>query len=175
MVYVAASWRQGEDAIQMALQVANNQGKLQALSKIERDVCESESNARGFILTENKAFVRQQAKANQELKATFKQASQLLHDSPNQAANLKTLNDALTSKQALIQNSIALSMLGNSTAAKEIVNLPSVAAMERLSNILDHLKAQSNQQLETNIRTLDQATQWARSFVFVAGAGLVGL
>lgn len=159
----------------MALQVANNQAKLQALSEIERDVRESESNARGFIITKNKTFVRQQDQANQELKATFKRLSELLQDSPSQAANLKTLNKALTSKQALIQSSIALSKQGNSTAAKEIVNLPSVAAMERLNTILDYLKAQSNEQLETNIRILDQATQWARSFVFVAGAGLLGL
>ena len=175
LIGVTASWRQGDDAIQLALEVANNQAKLQALSEIERDVRESESNARGYIITGNQAFADQQDQANQELQATFKRASQLLQDSPSQAASLKTLNNAITSKQALIQSSIDLRKQGNIAAAKEIVNWPSVEAMRRLQTILDHLQAQSNNQLEANKRKLDQASLWARSLEVVAGAGLLGL
>ena len=175
VIGVTASWRQGDDAIRLALAVANNQAKLQALSEIERDVRESESNARGYIITGNQAFADQQHQANQELQATFKRASQLLHDSPSQAASIETLNNAITSKQALIQSSIALRKQGNIAAAKEIVNWPSVEAMRRLQTILDHLQGQSNNQLEANKRKLDQASLWARSLEFVTGAGLVGL
>lgn len=97
VIGVAASWRQGDDAIRLALEVANNQAKLQALSEIERDVRKSESNARGYIITGNQAFADLQDQANQELQATFKRASQLLQDSPSQAASIKTLNNAITS------------------------------------------------------------------------------
>ena len=175
VIGVAASWRQGDDAIRLALEVANNQAKLQALSEIERDVRESESNARGYIITGNQAFADLQDQANQELQATFKRASQLLQDSPSQAASIKTLNNAITSKQALIQSSIDLRKQGNIAAAKEIVNWPSVEAMRRLQTILDHLQAQSNNQLEANKRKLDRASLWARCLELVAGAGLLGL
>lgn len=175
VIGVTASWRQGDDAIRLALEVANNQAKLQALSEIEREVRESESNARGYIITGNQAFADQQDQANQELQATFKRASQLLQNSPSQASSLKTLNKAITSKQALTQSSIALRKQGNTAAAKEIVNWPSVEAMRRLQTILDHLQGQSNNQLEANKRKLDQASLWARSLEFVAGAGLLGL
>jgi len=175
VIGVSASWRQGDDAIRLALEVANNQAKLQALSEIERDIRESESNARGYIITGNQTFANQQDQANQELQATFKRASHLLQDSPSQAASLKTLNKAITSKQALIQSSIALRKQGNIAAAKEIVNWPSVEAMRRLQAILDHLQGQSNNQLEAKKRKLDQAFLWARSLEFAAGAGLLGL
>ena len=51
VIGVSASWRQSDDAFRLALEVANNQAKLQALSDIERDIRESESNARGYIIT----------------------------------------------------------------------------------------------------------------------------
>ena len=175
LIGFAASWRQGDDAIRTALQVANNSAKLDALSEIEREVRASESNARGYIITGNEAFARQHDQANEQLKITLKRASKLLQDSPSRVANIKSLNDAVNSKQTLIQSSINLRKQGSLTAAKEIVNLPSVAAMQQLKTILDNLKAKSRQELDTNKRKLDQATHWVRSFELVAGTGLLAL
>ena len=170
-----ASWRQGDNAIRTALQVANNSAKLEALSEIEREVRASESNARGYIITGNPAFASQHDQANEQLKTTLKKATELLQDSPKRVASIKALSDAVNSKQALIQSSIQLRKRGNLTSAQEIVNLPSVAAMQRLATILESLKEQSRQELATNKRKLDQATHWVRSFELVAGAGLVAL
>lgn len=175
LIGIAASWRQGDDAIRTALQVANNSAKLEALSEIEREVRASESNARGYIITGNEAFARQHDQANEQVKITLKRASELMRDSPSRIANIKSLHDAVNSKQTLVQSSINLRKQGNLTAAKEIVNLPSVAAMQQLRTVLDNLKAKSRQELDTNKKKLDQATHWVLSFELVAGTGLVAL
>jgi PAS domain S-box-containing protein len=175
LIGFAASWRQGDDAIKTALQLANNRAKLEAFSEIEAEIRESESNARGYIITGNPYFDSQQKQTNAQLKAAFQKVFQLLQDSPSHAANLKSLNDAIIRKQTLIQSSIELRKKGNISAALQVVNRPSIEAMRRLSAILEQLKEQSNQQLAIDKLKLDQATHWVRSFELVAGIGLLGL
>ena len=175
LIGFAASWRQGDDAIKTALQLANNRAKLEAFSEIETEIRESESNARGCIITGNPYFDSQHKQTNAQLKAAFQKVFQLLQDSPSHAANLKSLNDAIIRKQALIQSSIELRKKGNISAALQVVNRPSIEAMRRLSAILEQLKEQSNQQLAIDKLKLDQATHWVRSFELVAGIGLLGL
>ena len=175
LIGFAASWRQGDDAIKTALQLANNRAKLEAFSEIETEIRESESNARGYIITGNPYFDSQHKQTNAQIKAAFQKVFQLLQDSPSHAANLKSLNDAIIRKQALIQSSIELRKKGNISAALQVVNRPSIEAMRRLSAILEQLKEQSNQQLAIDKLKLDQATHWVRSFELVAGIGLLGL
>lgn len=175
LIGFAASWRQGDDAIKTALQLANNRAKLEAFSEIETEIHESESNARGYIITGNPYFDSQHKQTNAKLKAAFQKVFQLLQESPSHAANLKSLNDAIIRKQALIQSSIELRKKGNISAALQVVNRPSIEAMRRLSAILEQLKKQSNQQLAIDKLKLDQATHWVRSFELVAGTGLLGL
>jgi PAS domain S-box-containing protein len=175
LIGFAASWRQGDDAIKTALQLANNRAKLEAFSEIETEIRESESNARGYIITGNPYFDSQHKQTNAQLKAAFQKVFQLLQDSPSHAANLKSLNDAIIRKQALIQSSIEFRKKGNISAALQVVNRPSIEAMRRLSAILEQLKEQSNQQLAIDKLKLDQATHWVRSFELVAGIGLLGL
>jgi PAS domain S-box-containing protein len=175
LIGFAASWRQGDDAIKTALQLANNRAKLEAFSEIETEIRESESNARGYVITGNPYFDSQHKQTNAQLKAAFQKVFQLLQDSPSHAANLKSLNDAIIRKQALIQSSIELRKKGNISAALQVVNRPSIEAMRRLSAILEQLKEQSNQQLAIDKLKLDQATHWVRSFELVAGTGLLGL
>jgi PAS domain S-box-containing protein len=175
LIGFAASWRQGDDAIKTALQLANNRAKLEAFSEIETEIRESESNARGYIITGNPYFDSQHKQTNAQLKAAFQKVFQLLQDSPSHAANVKSLNDAIIRKQALIQSSIEFRKKGNISAALQVVNRPSIEAMRRLSAILEQLKEQSNQQLAIDKLKLDQATHWVRSFELVAGIGLLGL
>ena len=175
LIGFAASWRQGDDAIKTALQLANNRAKLEAFSEIETEIRESESNARSYVITGNPYFDSQHKQTNAQIKAAFQKVFQLLQDSPSHAANLKSLNDAIIRKQALIQSSIELRKKGNISAALQVVNRPSIEAMRRLSAILEQLKEQSNQQLAIDKLKLDQATHWVRSFELVAGTGLLGL
>ncbi|HEV8547965.1 MAG TPA: diguanylate cyclase [Polyangiaceae bacterium] len=150
--------------------VEHTHAVTRALEALLLDARELESEARGFVISGNPAFLAGGDAKRQSLATHLRAMSALVRDNPQQAARAQRLESALRKKLAFMAVTIDLRRRGEATEAeRRTASLNGRALMDDVQALVAEMERDESRLLELRSRAADR-TQ--RETVLAIGAGV---
>lgn len=142
----------------------------QVINQVERvmgSVKDAETGARGFLITDDPAYLSPYIGGTRELPDELDAFARLTRDNPAQAQQLAAMRAVVTERLGLLQQGIELRQAGESDSLRAlVVSGTGNAQMDRLRAIADSMEAEEHRLLAVRIADERAAARRARVTLF---------
>lgn len=149
--FIWSAWKDRLRARDSQQWLSHNNDVIKALDSVQILITSKESAVRGYTITGDYVFIAHLPNYNKIIRSSLEEASRLLADNPQQVARLQQLRQLLYEKEQFQQLIVHARKVSYDSAMQLTASLKGKHIMDRISGVLEQMKADQQKLLGASI------------------------